>query len=87
MICVFSCFTNGVGYCAFVLTLRLPDMSFAVQENVFRFAVSVNNALLMQVAQPKNYFARIKSTSIFGEAWLTTHVIYMEFQIPAFHYG
>ena len=60
-------------------------MALAVQEDVLRLAVSVDDALLVKVAQPQDDLTRVEPASFLGEAGLTTHVVNVELQVPALH--
>ena len=62
-------------------------MALAVQEDILRFAVSVDNALLVKVTQAKDDLTRVEPAPLLGEARLASHVVNVELQVSAFHDG
>ena len=58
----------------------------AVQENVLRLAVPVDDALLVQVAQPEDDLTRVEPAALLGEAGLAAHVVNVKLQVAALHY-
>ena len=53
-------------------------MALAVQEDVLRLAVPVDDALLVQVAQPQDDLTRVEPAALLREARLSAHVVNVE---------
>ena len=62
-------------------------MSLAVQEDVLRLAVSVDDPLLVKVTQPQYYLTRVEPGPLLWEARLPAHVVDVELEISALHDG
>ena len=65
--------------------MTAPDVSLAVQEDVLRLAVPVDDALPVEVTQPQDDLTRVEPAPVLGEARLPAHVVNVELQIPALH--
>ena len=62
-------------------------MALAVQEDVLRLAVPVDDPLLVEVAQPQDDLAGVEPAPLLGEARLSTHVVDVELEVSALHDG
>ena len=62
-------------------------MALAVQEDILRFAVSVDNALPVKVTQAKDDLTRVEPAPFLREARLASHVVNVELEVSTFHDG
>ena len=56
-----------------------PHMSFAVEKNIFWFAISVDNPLFMKMSEAQDNLTSVEPASFFREAWLPSHIINVKF--------
>ena len=77
---------KGLGDFFNYIQSSLPDVTPAVQEDVLGFAVPVDDALLVQVAQSQDNLTGIEPAAFLREAGISAHVVNVELQVPALHY-
>ena len=60
-------------------------MALAVQQNIFWFTVSVDNSLLVKMAQTKDDLTSIEPAPLLGKPRLSAHVVDVELEITSLH--
>lgn len=61
--------------------IRYPHVTVIVEENVLGLAVTIHDALLMQMLQAADDFGSIEASAHQLEAWIAAHVVDVELQI------
>lgn len=69
------------GYLNGEAQIRYPHVTVIVEENVLGLAISVHDALLMQVLEPADDFSGVETSTHQLEAGFAAHVVDVELQI------
>lgn len=61
--------------------IRYTNVAMIVEQYVLWLTITIDNSLLMQMLQTAYHFGRIETGPCQIEAWLTAHIVNVEFQI------